>query len=107
VVIAAVPQPVVAVAGLAVLGIGNAVVDAGLFTLPVRILPEAKLGRAFGVFESLGALAVAAGALAASLGVDALGGRGALLAAGLVAPLIVAACCRCPRSRSSRSAAGR
>jgi MFS family permease len=91
VVIAAFPRPAVAVAALAVVGVGNALVDVGLFTLPVRIVPETLLGRVFGVFESLGALAVAAGALAASLAVHALGGRGAMVAIGLISPLTVAA----------------
>ena len=89
--VAAFPHPAVAVACLAVIGVGNALSDVGLFTLPVRIVPEALLGRVFGVFESLGALAVAAGALSASLAVHTLGSRGALLAVGLITPLAVAA----------------
>jgi hypothetical protein len=89
--IAAAPEPAVALAALAVVGIGNALVDLGLFTLPVRLVPEALLGRVFGVFESLAALTVAGGSLAAAAAVDALGARGALTAAGVLCPAVVVA----------------
>ncbi|MEY2514804.1 MAG: hypothetical protein QOJ89_2162, partial [bacterium] len=83
------PQPLAVMLFLAAVGVGNALVDVGLFTLPTRIVPEALVGRVFGVFESLGALTVALGSLTAPLLVGALGIRGALFAAGLAAPTCV------------------
>lgn len=72
------------------IGIGNALVDVGLFSLPARLVPETLLARVYGAFESLVALSVAIGALVAPLVIDALGIRGALAVLGLVAPALVA-----------------
>jgi CRP-like cAMP-binding protein len=83
------PQPLAVLVFLAAVGVGNALVDVGLFTLPTRIVPEALVGRVFGVFESLAALTVALGSLTAPLLVSAFGIRGALLAAGMAAPICV------------------
>jgi MFS family permease len=52
---------------LACVGIGNALVDVGLFTLMARLAPDDVLARVFGLFESLITLAVGVGALVASL----------------------------------------
>jgi MFS family permease len=87
---AAAPEYAPALVFFAVAGVGNALVDVGLFTLPVRQVPDERLGRFFGVLESLGCVALAAGALVAPLAVDALGVRGALAAIGAVAPLATA-----------------
>jgi MFS family permease len=72
------------------IGIGNALVDVGLFTLVPRLVPEELLARVFGALESLIALSVAVGALVTPLAIDLLGTRGALAALGLVAPALVA-----------------
>jgi hypothetical protein len=72
------------------IGVGNALVDIGAFTLPSRFVPERLLARTFGAFESLVALTVAVGALVTPLVIDLLGIRGALVALGLVAPALVA-----------------
>ena len=72
------------------IGVGNALVDVGLFSLPARLVAETLLARVFGAFESLVALSVAIGALVAPLVIDALGIRGALAVLGLVAPTLVA-----------------
>jgi MFS family permease len=82
-------EPVVLVLMCAI-GVGNALVDIGVFTLPSRFVPERLLARAFGAFESLVALTVAVGALVTPLVIDLLGIRGALVALGLVAPALVA-----------------
>jgi hypothetical protein len=86
---AAVPHLAPVLVLLAVIGVGNALVDVGLFTLPVRLVPDELLGRFFGVFESVACVSVAAGSLVAPVLVDAFGVRGALLATGLVCPLLV------------------
>lgn len=72
------------------IGVGNALVDVGLFSLPARLVPETLLARVYGAFESLVALSVAIGALVAPLVIGALGLRGALAVLGLVAPTLVA-----------------
>jgi MFS family permease len=72
------------------IGVGNALVDIGVFTLPARLVPEELLARVFGAFESLAALTVAIGSLVTPPVIDLLGLRGALVVLGLVAPGLVA-----------------
>lgn len=88
--ISAVSSPAALVTGMAAIGVGNSLLDFGYFTLLVRLVPEDVLGRLFGVFESLVALAVAAGALVAPLLIGHVGLRPALLIVGLLAPVAVA-----------------
>jgi MFS family permease len=75
---------------MAVVGIGNALVDVGLFTLIARRVPENVLGRVYGALESLIALTVAIGSLVTPFVIALLGVRGALVALGLVAPVAAA-----------------
>ena len=82
-------DPVVLVLMCAI-GVGNALVDVGLFTLVPRLVPEQLLARVFGALESLIALSVAVGSLVTPLAIDLLGIRGALAALGLLAPALVA-----------------
>ncbi len=86
----AIPHEPVVLALMCVIGIGNALVDIGLYTLPARLVPEVLLARLFGGKESLTALSVALGALIAPLTIDLLGVRGALALLGLVAPVLAA-----------------
>ena len=88
--IGALPSEPVVLALLGVIGVGNALVDVGVFTLVPRLVPEELLARVFGALESLGALTVALGSLVTPLAIDLLGVRGALAALGLVAPAVVA-----------------
>ena len=77
---------------LALLGVGNALVDIGFFTLVGRLAPERMLSRVFALVESVGAVMVGAGALlAAALG-NAFGVRVALVVVGLIGPVLVVAC---------------
>jgi MFS family permease len=87
---AAVPHEPVVLGLMCVIGVGNALVDIGLYTLPARLVPEGLLARLFGGKESLTALSVALGALIAPLTIDLLGVRGALVLLGLVAPFLAA-----------------
>jgi MFS family permease len=73
---------------MCVIGVGNALVDIGLYTLPARLVPEELLARLFGAKESLTALSVALGSLTTPPAIDLLGVRGALVALGLVAPAL-------------------
>jgi MFS family permease len=81
-------EPVV-IALMCVIGIGNALVDIGLFTGLPRLVPDETLARVFGAFEALIALTVAIGSLITPLVITLLGIRGALGVIGLVAPLLV------------------
>jgi MFS family permease len=82
-------QPVV-LALMCAIGVGNALVDIGLYTLPTRLVPEHLLARLFGAKESLTALSVAVGSLLTPFVIDLLGTRRALVALGLAAPALVA-----------------
>jgi len=74
---------------LAVVGIGNTIVDVSGMTLLQRSAPDEVLARVFGVLESLLLLTVALGAIAAPLLLNWLGTRGALIVAGALLPLVV------------------
>ena len=87
----AAPSVLVAALVLTAVGVGNALLDLGIFTLPARLVPDAVLARAFAVLEALVAVAVGTGALLAPLVIDLVGARGALVVYGLVPPLAVAA----------------
>jgi MFS family permease len=86
----ALPYEPTVLALMCAIGVGNALVDIGVFTLPARLVPEELLARVFGAFESLVALTVAIGALVTPLVIDRLGLRGALVVLGLLAPTLVA-----------------
>lgn len=87
-----VPEVAAAIALLALVGIGNALIDVGGFTILARLADEAVLARMFAAFEAILTVAIAAGALLTPLAIDLLGIRGALVAVGLVAPVAVVAC---------------
>jgi MFS family permease len=74
---------------LALVGVGNTLVDVSGMTLLQRAAPEDVLARVFGVLESILLLTVALGALVAPLLLDWLGTRGALIVAGCLLPLLV------------------
>jgi hypothetical protein len=74
---------------LAVVGIGNTIVDVSGMTLLQRSAPDDVLARVFGVLESVLLLAGALGAVAAPLLLNWLGTRGALIVAGSLLPLVV------------------
>jgi hypothetical protein len=90
-VIGVVPEQAAAIVLLGLVGIGNALVDVGAFTLPARLADEAVLARTFAGFEALLTLGVAAGGLLTPLIIELIGVRLALVAVGLVAPVAVAA----------------
>jgi len=74
---------------LAVVGIGNTIVDVSGMTLLQRSAPDDVLARVFGVLESVLLLTGALGAIAAPLLLNWLGTRGALIVAGSLLPLVV------------------
>ncbi len=88
IVIGALPYSFVAVIALAVLGIGNTLVDISTMTLIQRTAVPEVAGRIFGVLESSIVASLAIGALTAPVLITWLGTRGALLAAGALLPLL-------------------
>jgi MFS family permease len=88
--IGAFPSELIALAMLAIVGAGNALVDLGYFTLFPRLMPDEILARVFGALESLVALAVGLGSILTPLLIYLFGIRGALVAIGLMTPVAVA-----------------
>jgi MFS family permease len=84
--VAALPKTWAAVLGLAVLGIGNSVVDISAVTLLQRTVSPAVAGRVFGLLDAalIGALGV--GSLATPLLVHLIGIRPSLIVAGAILP---------------------
>jgi CRP-like cAMP-binding protein/predicted MFS family arabinose efflux permease len=89
--VGAIPEQATAIILLGLVGIGNALIDVGGFTLLARLADETVLARMFAGFEAILTLGVAAGGLVAPLVVELLGVRPALVAIGLLAPLAVVA----------------
>jgi MFS family permease len=80
-----------AVVLLAIVGAANSVEDVALFTLLQRTIPDDVLTRVLGLVWGLVMGAVAIGSIAAPLAVDVLGPRAALVAVGLILPLLTLA----------------
>jgi MFS family permease len=85
------PQDAAALVLMALVGVGNALIDVAGFTLLGRMAPDAVLARVFGVLESLVTVSIGVGAFVAAWAVGAWGLRPALVAVGLVCPLLAAA----------------
>lgn len=86
------PERVAAVVLLGLVGVGNALIDVGGFTMLARLTGEAVLARMFAGFEAVLTLGVGLGGLVAPLLVGGLGARTALVVVGVLAPLAVLAC---------------
>ena len=89
--IGAVPEQVAAITLLALVGVGNALIDVGGFTILARMTDEAVLARMFAGFEAILTLGFALGGLVAPVLIQGLGPRAALVVVGLLAPVAVAA----------------
>jgi MFS family permease len=79
----------VALVLLAGVGIGNTVVDVAAVTLLQRSAADAVLGRVFGVLESVLLASLGIGSVLAPLAIHVLGVRAAMVATGLVLPVVV------------------
>jgi MFS family permease len=88
VVLGAGPAALVALAAWAVMGAGNTLGDVAGFTLLQRAAPEHLLARAFAALDSVLFGCIALGGLLTPLVIDALGDRGALVAIGLLLPVL-------------------
>jgi MFS family permease len=76
---------------IAFVGVGNALIDVAGFTLLGRLAPDEVLARVFGLLESMVAVSMGIGAVAASWIVASSGPRTALVGIGLVCPVLAAA----------------
>jgi MFS family permease len=82
------PETAAAVVFLGLLGVGNTLVDVSGLTLLQRTASEEVLGRVFGVLESLVVGTLGLGAILAPLLVSLFGVRWALVATGLLLPVL-------------------
>jgi predicted MFS family arabinose efflux permease len=85
------PHQIAALSLLACVGVGNSLIDLAGFTLLARLAADEVLARVFGVLESLVALSIGVGAIAASVVVDRAGVAPALLTIGLLCPVLAVA----------------
>jgi hypothetical protein len=76
------PSPAAAYAALAVVGIGNAIGDASMFTLLPRVVGPRLASRVLGVLELVAFTGVGVGSALAPVLIDALGARGTLAVLG-------------------------
>jgi MFS family permease len=81
------PQPPLALILLAIVGVGNTIVDVAALTLLQRTVPDEVLTRVFGVIQSVFIGTVGLGAIAAPLMINAVGIRWALIITGALLPL--------------------
>ena len=82
------PNVAVALVLVAVIGVGDTLVDVAALTLLQRAVADEVLARVFGALETLVVAAMGLGAIAAPLLVEVLGERGALAATGAVLPVL-------------------
>ncbi|HVN59665.1 MAG TPA: MFS transporter [Gaiellaceae bacterium] len=82
------PSEAAALILLAVVGVGNTLVDVMGFTLLQRTVPDEVLARVFGVLRSVILVTAGIGAVLAPVAISALGLRGALVAVGLILPVL-------------------
>lgn len=85
------PQQATALSMLALVGAGNALVDAAGFTLIGRLAPDTAMARVFTLLESLGAIATGAGSMLASALIQWFSIEVALIAIGLFCPALAVA----------------
>jgi MFS family permease len=92
VLLAVAPSRPSAIALFALIGIGNALVDVGIFTLVARLTPERVLARVYGLLESVGALAVGGGSVLAAWLATSTDLREAIALVGAIGPALVLIC---------------
>jgi MFS family permease len=84
------PHPAVAVGTMALMGVGNTLVDVSGLTLLQRSVPDEVLARVFGVLETVFLATVAIGAIAAPALVHGIGVRATLFVFGGFLPIVIA-----------------
>jgi MFS family permease len=86
--IGAIPVAWLGIAALVVVGTSNALLDVAGFTLLQRVTPNRSRGAVFQLLEGGIGLGVAAGGIVAPLLIELAGVRGALVATGVVLPVV-------------------
>ena len=86
------PHPVACVVAMALLGLGNPLVDVNMDTITQRLAPDAVMGRVFGAMEACFIATMALGALVMPHLVDWLGLRWALAAIAVPVVALAVAC---------------
>jgi CRP-like cAMP-binding protein len=84
------PEPAPVLIFLALIGLGNTLVDVSAFTLLQRAVPDDVLARVFGAVQSLWVGAIGIGAIVAPLLIAAIDIRGALIVTGALLPILAA-----------------
>ena len=84
------PDPPIALILLAIVGIGNTVVDVAAVTLLQRTVPDDVLTRVFGVVQSVFVGTIGLGAIVAPLAIELVGIRWAMILTGALLPVIAA-----------------
>jgi CRP-like cAMP-binding protein len=82
------PEPVPALIFLALVGLGNTLVDVSAFTLLQRAVPDEVLARVFGAVQALWVGAIGIGAIIVPLLIAVLDIRGALIVTGAMLPIL-------------------
>ena len=82
------PVAAVAVAGLAIIGIGNSIVDVNALTIMQRAVPDDVLGRALGALDGLLLGTLGLGALLAPVLIELVGAEAALVVTGALLPVL-------------------
>jgi MFS family permease len=88
VLVGAVSSTPVALVALAVIGLGNSLVDINALTIMQRVVPDEVLARALGVLEGVLLASIGLGALLAPALIEVAGVRTALIATGLLLPAL-------------------
>jgi MFS family permease len=84
------PRPPLALLLLAIVGVGNTVVDVAALTLLQRTVPDEVLTRVFGVVQSVFIGTIGLGAIIAPLAINVVGIRWALILTGALLPVSAA-----------------
>jgi MFS family permease len=84
------PDPPIALILLAIVGIGNTVVDVAALTLLQRTVPDDVLTRVFGVVQSVFVGTIGLGAIIAPLTIELFGIRSAMIVTGALLPVTAA-----------------
>lgn len=80
----------IALACLAIIGLGNSLVDINAITIMQRAVPDAVLGRALGALDAILLGSIGIGAVLTPLLIDTVGLRATLIGTGALLPVLVA-----------------
>jgi MFS family permease len=95
----------VALAGLAVIGLGNSLVDISAITIIQRTVPDAVLGRALGALDAILLGSIGLGAILTPLLIHVAGLRATLIGVGVLLPVLVILTAATLRSLDRRASA--